>query len=348
MKKQGKKIIAGLLSVGLMIGGGFALTGCFGGGNPNDIHQIYCSANNKMLSYRGSVSYQEKRDGKITALATYNYQTAEYASYTLANNGEIMSYEATKLFGDEIGFLSNYQTGKIVDKAFVCERVSENILEIETQDIEDSYDEFMEEINEDIEERKQQVAQQGGLVNDYTYSIEYSSLSNNNYKAKIKILYDVQDFETGSGVRMIQESKYSYVFSTEWISSVEIEYKEKTIKYENNNIVSQKEEEEKIERIFSKTFYSGTYSQVGIANAEKPTIAQYTYLTVVYNGNVVLDDEYLPFNVDLESVITNAINPSQGEELEFYLNSACTSAMPEGYKLNSVEDNTIYVKTKHN
>ena len=351
MKKQGKKILAGLLSVGLMIGGGLTLAGCFGENNTNDtnsIHQIYCGANYKTINYQGSVSYQEKRDDKITKLATYNHQTGEYANYTLADNGTIQWYEATKLFDDEIGFYDGFHQDQLVDKAFVAKKAKKNILEIATVDIDESYDEFIEETMENIEEYKEDIAQQGGLVNEYTYSIKYSSLGGGRYEAKVNTVYDVQNFVEGEGTRMLQDAEYRYVFSQDWIDSVYIESSESVMIYQGGVVVNQTETSEEIERKFSQTFYTATYASVNISSAAKPAQSKFTYLTVVYNGNVVLDDEYLPFDADLENIITNAINPSQGEELEFYLNSACTSAMPEGYKLNSVEDNTIYVKTKQN
>lgn len=339
-----KKILATALAGTLALSGGMLLAGC-GGINQSKAHEVFRSANTAMLAYEGSRTYVNKEDGRLDDETTFNHLTGEYADISYNDEGDVSHYYATKYFDDSLAYLSSDgYSEQIVDIPYV-EKEASYILRRAAKEIELDYSEYVKEANAEMNAFKQNIIEEGGQAYKVAYTINYTSLGNEKYNLRTYLTYDYQMVEEGEGSRVQYEMTSNIVFSEDWIHSQEETVSYKIMTYEGGVVVAEEKETARSVDEFYKTYDASIYAKLDLSQKTLPTEVEYTYLNLGLGGQIIREDMYVPFNVDIKEKIESVRAPEEGEEYEYYLDADCTVPMPDDYQLNSVEENTIYIKS---
>ena len=339
-----KKILAVALAGTLAIGGGALFAGCSKGEDQSKLHDTFCATNASVLAYDGSCTQIKKEDGVLEREETFNHLTGEYARINYDETGMMESYTAIKDFDGELAYYDGYND-KVIDLAYAQNVVKEGLLDSAAEEIELDYDKYMDGLNQEKNEFKNSILGRGGKVNKIEFKVSYKSIDDEKYSAKTHMEYDYELIKNGDGYRVEQALTTKIIFSQDWIYSVEESSKYRYTEYEDGKLIEEEKESAKEFSEYFKNYNTEIYSKLDLSDKTLPEEVEYTYLDIVLDGVKVREDVYLPFNCDVKTEIEQKLPAEEGMGYECYIDEALSIPMPYNYKLNSVEKNTIYVKT---
>ncbi|MBO5395131.1 MAG: hypothetical protein J6A28_04465 [Clostridia bacterium] len=340
-----KGVICFALAGALALGGGLLFAGC-GGPSQEKMHQLYMDANYAMSGYHGSISVIEKEGGKESFLATYNHVTGEYARIWLKPSGEGRYYTVAKLYQDgDLGLFDSDQDAQIVDRYYTEKLFREEILDNITEEVDESYENYVKELNGKIDELRGELLEEGFSVNTLYQNIAYTSLGDDRYEMKLQTSHDYQVIEGISGERYSYFTEERVVFDENTIISMEYAGTSKSFVFQNNSWRESSKEEYKSATIITLAHDDAIQNKIDLGGEEsKPIKAMNASVQIFVDGSIKFDEDVACTSLVKQLVEDNIVLPENGK-FEYYLDAQMTMLMPDDMRLNTAKTTQIFLKT---
>lgn len=305
------------------------------------LHEKFCLATSSINANNQTITYSYKKDNELNRQATYNNLTKEFA-YIRYNNGIVYNYEVIKSFDNDIAYFSNSEE-KIVDASFVEKLASDRIFVNIPEQINLDYAQYKAHLDSQVAETKTVFANEGYVVTNGYYTLEYKTLSDNKYNSTVKFFYEYENMKSGFGTKHKYQKTISTDFSNDWVFTIKESSVREQSQYDHNEVIGVESKNFEHVHNFSSTFDNQIYSTIDLHNKELPAQAEEASLVLVF-GQTASSVLNVPFNVNILDYAKSFKQPEFGRTYEFYLDEGYTSLMPNDYKLNTQTNNILYVK----
>lgn len=338
-----KRLLSILFVISFIFAATMLFVGCKRdkGEDQNKIHENFCLSTSSMNKNTEKITYLYKRNNELKKQATFNNLTKEFA-YIRYNNGNVYNYEVIKLFDNDIAYFSNNEE-KIVDVSFVENLVDDIIFENFPEVINLDYSQYKAYLDSQVTETKTDLTDEGYVVTNGYYTLEYKTLSENKYNSTVKFFYEYENIKSGFATKHKYQKTISTEFSNNWIFEVKESSVREQTQYDHDEVRSVETKNQENVHNFSNTFDTQIYSIIDLSSKELPTQAEQTSLVFVFD-QTESSNLSVPFNVNIVNYAKSFKQPEYGKTYEFYLDETYTLMMPNNYQLNTQTNNTIYVK----
>ena len=348
-----KKKIASIAAAGLLVlSGGLLLAGC-GGPSQETMHQMFQQANVAMKKCADSITIvdtykyrngDEKPIETIESQLTYNAETHEYAYIEYNDDGSIEDYSAVKKYQDGTLGYHSQDGNEITDEFYAARQVSREISYI-TYDVEETYEQYVAELNEDAEEEKADLIEDGWIINHISYTLKYKQLGGGKYEFCQRRKIDVQSGSDFEGKIGKLDYTVKFIFTENHILSIEDSEDYYYREYKGGPGMITDRSSCYTEQV-TLAYDSSILDSLELNETDKPTEYMTNDFYAYLDGEEVGHYCGAPIMTDVESLINEYVDVEVPENctLKAYLDEAMTLPMPEGYKINSTDLAIVYFK----